>query len=513
MPKRIFEIEKDLNSKIRDLEEKEPIEVDEDTLKIIESYKEIVLKQKEELEILKTYKDRELDAFSIGDAVSDGICIVDNKGIVIAVNKGYTEITGIREEELVGKSVESVVIEGYFDNSISLLVIEQKKKITSLATINNNNKVLITGNPIFDENGEVIQVLTVMRDLTELLKLKDEIETAEKKNEKYLNELNYYRSKFIKNKSFIGESVKIREIKELISYVAKTEATILITGETGCGKEIIAKEIHEKSDRKDNPYIKVNCAAIPESLIESELFGYEKGSFTGALNKEKLGMFEIANGGTLLLDEIGEMPMSLQSKLLRVLQEKELTRVGGTKSIKLDVRVIASTNCNLEELIRQGKFREDLFYRLNVLPIKIPPLRERKSDIKLLINAFVDKFNTKYNKQKKIDSMAIEGLEYYDWPGNVRELQNIIERLIVIDDSYYINYENVVNVLGKDKINFKKNNEDLTLKEAVETLERQMIEQALRSHGSTYKAAKILGVAQPTVFRKAKALGIKLSQE
>lgn len=513
MPKRTFEIEKDLNSKIRNLEEKETLQVDEDTLKIIESYKEIVLKQKEELEILKTYKERELDAFSIGDAVSDGICIVDNKGIVIAVNKGYTEITGIREEELVGKSVESVVIEGYFDNSISLLVIEQKKKITSLATVNNNNKVLITGNPIFDENGEVIQVLTVMRDLTELLKLKDEIEMAEKKNEKYLNELNYYRSKFIKNKSFIGESVKIKEIKELISYVAKTEATILITGETGCGKEIIAKEIHEKSDRKDNPYIKVNCAAIPESLIESELFGYEKGSFTGALNKEKLGMFEIANGGTLLLDEIGEMPMSLQSKLLRVLQEKELTRVGGTKSIKLDVRVIASTNCNLEELIRQGKFREDLFYRLNVLPIKIPPLRERKSDIKLLINAFVDKFNTKYSKQKKIDSMAIEGLEYYDWPGNVRELQNIIERLIVIDDSYYINYENVVNVLGKDKINYKKNNEDLTLKEAVETLERQMIEQALRNHGSTYKAAKILGVAQPTVFRKAKALGIRLGQD
>lgn len=513
MSKKIFEFEKDLDKKIKDLEEKTKIEVDEDTLKLIKGYKEIILKQKEELEILKTYKERELDAFSIGDAVSDGICIVDNKGIVIAVNKGYTEITGIREEELVGKGIESVVIEGYFDNSISLLVIEQKKKITSLATINNNNKVLITGNPIFDEDGEVIQVLTVMRDLTELLKLKDEIEMAEKKNEKYLNELNYYRSKFIKNKSFIGESVKIREIKELISYVAKTEATILITGETGCGKEIIAKEIHEKSDRKDNPYIKVNCAAIPESLIESELFGYEKGSFTGALNKEKLGMFEIANGGTLLLDEIGEMPMNLQSKLLRVLQEKELTRVGGTKSIKLDVRVIASTNCNLEELIKQGKFREDLFYRLNVLPIKIPPLRERKSDIKLLINAFVDKFNTKYNKNKKIESMAVEGLEYYDWPGNVRELQNIIERLIVIDDSYYINYENVVNVLGKDKINFKKNSEDLTLKEAVERLERQMIEQALRSHGSTYKAAKILGVAQPTVFRKAKALGVKLGQD
>ena len=513
MTKRIFEVEKDLNSKIRDLEERGPLKVDEDILKIIESYKEIVLKQKEELEILKTYKDRELDAFSIGDAVSDGICIVDKKGIVIAVNKGYTDITGIKEEDLVGKNIESVVIDGHFNNSISLLVIEQKKKITSLATINNNNKVLITGNPIFDKNGEVIQVLTVMRDLTELLKLKDEIEMAEKKNEKYLNELNYYRSKFIKNKNFIGESVKIREIKELISYVAKTEATILITGETGCGKEIIAKEIHEKSDRKDNPYIKVNCAAIPESLIESELFGYEKGSFTGALNKEKLGMFEIANGGTLLLDEIGEMPMSLQSKLLRVLQEKELTRVGGTKSIKLDVRVIASTNCNLEELIRQGKFREDLFYRLNVLPIKIPPLRERKSDIKLLINAFVDKFNTKYNKQKKIEAMAIEGLEYYDWPGNVRELQNIIERLIVIDDSLYINYENVVNVLGKDKINFKKNNEDLTLKEAVKKLERQMIEQALRSHGSTYKAARVLGVAQPTVFRKAKALGVEITKE
>jgi transcriptional regulator with PAS, ATPase and Fis domain len=352
-----------------------------------------------------------------------------------------------------------------------------------------------------------------MRDLTELLKLKDKIERTEKKNEKYLTELNYYRSKLMKNTNFIGESQKINEIKELISYVAKTEATILITGETGCGKEVVAKEIHDKSNRKDAPYIKVNCAAIPESLIESELFGYEKGSFTGALNKEKLGMFEIANGGTILLDEIGEMPLNLQSKLLRVLQEKELMRIGGTKSIKLDVRVVASTNCDLKELIKQGKFREDLYYRLNVLPVRIPPLRERKDDIPLLVHAFIEKLNLKYDKQKSFEAMAMQFLEYYDWPGNVRELQNVVERLVVMDDNEYISYDSVANIIGKDKVSLSRSDDNILLKDAVDLLEKEMIERALRKHGSTYKAAKALGVTQPTVFRKAKALGIKLSNE
>ncbi|MBU3156644.1 sigma-54 interaction domain-containing protein [Clostridium estertheticum] len=500
------------DEEIEGIKDLEVLEVDDVTFKVLSAYKKNYARQKAELRQLREYKQRELSAFAIGDAVSDGICIVDNKGIVTAINKGYTEITGIKEKEVIGENIQLLLDKGYFNNAVSLLVIEQKKKITMLSTINNNKKkVLITGNPFFNDKGEVTHVLTVMRDLTELLKLRDKLESVEKKSEKYLHELNYYRNKKGKHVNIIGESTKMMELKEIVSYVAKTAATILITGETGCGKEVVSKEIHDRSNRKNEPYIKVNCAAIPDSLIESELFGYEKGAFTGAQNKEKLGMFELANGGTILLDEIGEMPLSLQSKLLRVLQEKELMRVGGVKSIKLDVRVIASTNQILSELIKQGKFREDLFYRLNVVPIRIPPLRERKADISIFANEFLEKFNLKYSKEKSFGDMAISAFEQYDWPGNVRELQNVIERLLVVDDEKYITYTHIINIIGNNKPEIHFTDHALTLREAVDALEKEMIELALKNYGSTYKAAKVLGVTQPTVFRKAKALGVRLN--
>lgn len=513
MDKSFFEIDDILKKEIVELKTTEEIEVDLVTFKVLNAYKKIIARQEQELIRLNQYKELRIDAFTIGDAVSDGICLVDSKGSVMAINKGYTDITGIKEKEIVGKNIQELLDNECFNSAVSLLVIEQKKKISSLSTINKNNKkVLITGNPFFNESGEVTQVLTVMRDLTELLKLKDKLENIEKKSEKYLNELNYLRNKQRASVNLVGASMGMKQLKELISYVAKTEATILITGETGCGKEVVSKEIHDRSDRKHKPYIKVNCSAIPDSLIESELFGYEKGAFTGAQNKEKLGMFELANGGTILLDEIGEMPLTLQSKLLRVIQEKEVMRVGGVKSIKLDVRVIASTNQILSELIKVGKFREDLFYRLNVVPIKIPPLRERKDDISILSYTFLEKFNLKYGKEKSFDNMALSALEQYDWPGNVRELQNVIERLLVVDDESHITYANITNIIGKSKMSVHFDNHTLTLRQAVDVLEKEMIEIALKNYGSTYKAAKVLGVTQPTVFRKAKALGITLNK-
>lgn len=512
MNKFLFEIDDIVKEEFKQLKDVQGIEVDPMTFKILNAYKKNMERQEEELRQLKQYKEREVDAFAIGDAVSDGICLVDKTGIVTAINKGYTDITGIKEKEIVGKNIQGLLDKECFSHAVSLLVIKQKKKISSLSTISKNNKkVLITGNPFFDARGEVTQVLTVMRDLTELLKLKDKLESTEKKSEKYLSELNYLRNKQKARVNLIGKSVKMKEVKELVSYVAKTEATILITGETGCGKEVVSKEIHDRSNRKNEPYIKVNCAAIPDSLIESELFGYEKGAFTGAQNKEKLGMFELANGGTILLDEIGEMPLTVQSKLLRVLQEKEVMRVGGVKSIKLDVRVIASTNQILSELIKVGKFRKDLFYRLNVVPIKIPPLRERKEDISILSYTFLEKFNLKYGKEKSFGDMAISAFEQYDWPGNVRELQNAIERLLVIDDESHITYSNIINIIGNNKAPVHFTSDTLTLREAVDVLEKEMIEIALKNYGSTYKAAKVLGVTQPTVFRKAKALGVKLN--
>ncbi|MBU3144440.1 sigma-54-dependent Fis family transcriptional regulator [Clostridium sp. CF012] len=512
MDKKFYEINNIIKQELQELKNIKEIEVDPMTFKILNAYKNIIARQEQELIKLNQYKELRIDAFTIGDAVSDGICLVDSNGIVMAINKGYTDITGIKEKEILGKNIQELLDNECFNSAVSLMVIEQKKKISSLSTITKNNKkVLITGNPFLNECGEVTQVLTVMRDLTELLKLKDKLECIEKKSEKYLNELNYLRNKQRSRVNLIGESIKMKQLKELVSYVAKTEATILITGETGCGKEVVSKEIHDRSNRKNKPYIKVNCAAIPDSLIESELFGYEKGAFTGAQNKEKLGMFELANGGTILLDEIGEMPLTLQSKLLRVLQEKEVMRVGGVKSIKLDVRVIASTNQILSELIKTGKFREDLFYRLNVVPIKIPPLRERKDDISILSYTFLEKFNLKYGKEKSFDSMAISAFEQYDWPGNVRELQNVIERLLVVDDESHITYTNITNIIGKNKMAVHFTDHTLTLREAVDVLEKEMIELALKNYGSTYKAAKVLGVTQPTVFRKAKALGVTLN--
>lgn len=475
-----------------------------------------------EIQRLAVYQEREMDAFVIGDAVSDGICVTDGKGMVMAINKGYTEITGITEEMILGKSIQTLIDQGLFTRAVSLLAIEQKKKIQSMSTIiSNGKKVLITGNPFFDTDGEVIRVLTVMRDLSELLKLKEDLEKVERESEKYRSEL--MSMKLQQGNRFIGESREIQKIKELIHYVAKSDATVLITGETGCGKEVICREIHETSHRSNGPYIKVNCAAIPESLMESELFGYEKGAFTNANQKGKMGMFELAMGGTILLDEIGEMPLNLQSKLLRVLQEKEVMRIGATKGVALDVRILAATNQDLTKWVAEGKFREDLFYRLNVIPLQIPPLRKRPEDLSLLAHHFLQKFNAKYSKAKILDHMAFMALEDYHWPGNVRELENVMERIIVIDDENVITSAKIQSLLGYrenpdiERQGNKTPGENplvetskavISLKEAVEQLERQLISDALHIHGSTHKAAKSLGMSQPTLFRKAKMLGL-----
>jgi PAS domain S-box-containing protein len=303
--------------------ELEGVEVDELAYELLTTLEQAVEHSERRITELRRYEEREMDAFAIGDAVSDGICMADGQGIVLAINRVYTEITGITEDMIVGQPIQKLLDEGYFNRAVTYMVIEQKKRVSQFSTIaRNGKKVLITGNPFFSEAGEVRQVLTVMRDLTELLSIKDKLEKAERESERYRSELDRYKTLQKKQSHLIGEAPSMKQIKELIKYVAGTDATVLITGETGSGKEVVAKEIHENSGKTGAPYIKVNCAAIPDSLLESELFGYEKGAFTGALNKEKPGMFELANGGTLLLDEIGEMPMMLQSKLLRVLAGK-----------------------------------------------------------------------------------------------------------------------------------------------------------------------------------------------
>ncbi|MBF7097710.1 sigma-54 interaction domain-containing protein [Alkalibacter mobilis] len=484
-----------------------------------------------------------LDIFTIANAMFDGIYITDTKGVVIAANKWYTHITGIEADEVIGRKIQDVLDEKYIKreyymylmdylkekrtkpkaykiernsdkpSSISNLVLEKKKEVYVLSTMEisgRNKKVMFVGIPISDNKGKVNYVLIVLREMTDVFDLDKKFEEIKKYNL-------YNQKKEISiidscpESSIIGDSPEMIKIRQLIKYVSKTDATVLITGETGTGKEVVANEIFENSYRSNKPYIKVNCAAIPESLLESELFGYDKGAFTGALNKTKPGYFELANGGTILLDEIGEMPIHLQSKILRILQEREFRRLGGTKSIRLDLRVIAATNRNLKEKIAAGEFREDLYYRLNVIPIEIPPLRERKEDIPMLVNKLLKTANEKYLKNKKITNEMIHEFENYDWPGNIRELINVIERTVIMGENQHSGNkqrDNWDEESSEEIVIRIEKNLDYPLKEITENVEREVIKNALIKYGSSHKAAKALGVSQPTILRKAKILGI-----
>jgi len=461
-------------------------------------------------------EDEKMTAFIIGDSVADGICVVDATGKVTKINRGYTEITEIKEEEIVGKNIKELLDKRYFSDAVSLEVLEKKEKISAMSTIyRNNKKVLLVGTPFLDDKNNVVKVITVMRNITEIMRLKDELENVEQKKRQYKEELNTLKK--VNENAFVGSDPSILRVKELITYVSQTDATVLITGETGSGKEVVAREIYRQSKRKNSPYIKVNCSAIPENLLESELFGYVKGAFTGADKKDKKGLFEVADNGTILLDEISEMPLKLQAKLLRVLQEHELTRVGGTESIKIDTRIIASTNKRLEELVKQNLFRADLYYRLNVFPIRLPSLIERSKDIPEIATAFLQKFNRIYEKNKRFSNEAIDALMAYEWPGNVRELENIVERMIIIPSNIVLEKSDVERIIymGDKKLSTSHeiNIGSIGIKEAVQDYEREIIEAALKQYGNSYEVAKILKTSQPTIVRKAQALGIPLRKK
>ncbi len=314
----------------------------------------------------------------------------------------------------------------------------------------------------------------------------------------------------------IGKSKAIKEITGIINKIAPTPATVLITGESGVGKEVIAKAIHYNSPRRDKPFVKINCAAIPEDLLESELFGYEKGAFTGA-NKTKKGKFEIANGGTIFLDEIGDMPLILQSKLLRVLQEKEIERLGGNSPIKIDVRIIAATNKNLEKMVLEGTFREDLYYRLNVISIYVPPLRERKEDIPLLVFYFLDKFNREYNKNLEISDELLEILKNYQWPGNIRQLQNTVERMVILAKGKVLTEDDlpvdIKKSLGKKTYTKKIKEIPKELPKTVEEIEKEAIIKALEDTGYVIKkAAEKLGMTQRQVRYRIEKYNIPIKK-
>lgn len=481
-----------------------------------EKFKAGLEKVSEELRQLKEFDFRE-----IGDHLYDGLYIADGNGRTLYINKAYTRITGLKAEEVVNKYVDDIVKEGLYKNAVTPEVIKKKKQVNSMGTSSRNGiKMLITGIPIFDEQGNVKKVVVIDREITDLLAMQADLEASKQKmkaveayENKHKQEIEHLR-KIQLNQNLVGESAAVEQVAQMIQQVARLDVTVLIMGETGTGKEVVADEIYMNSNRKNGPFIKVNCAAIPANLLEAELFGYEKGAFTGASPMGKIGMFELADKGTLLLDEIGEMTMELQSKLLRVIQHKEVIKLGGRKPVKLDVRIIAATNCELREMVKKGKFREDLYYRLNIFPIHIPALRLRVEDVIPLSRHFLSIYNGKYSKNMEIEQLGLDVLKYYSWPGNVRELKNIIERLVIVSEqNAVVSAPQIESLLNIDPNYTELFNGELGIKEIVANFERKMIENALLTYGSTRKVAKILKIDQSTVVKKAKKLGISLIDE
>jgi transcriptional regulator with PAS, ATPase and Fis domain len=360
----------------------------------------------------------------------------------------------------------------------------------------------VTGIPLLDEAGNVRKVVINSRDTTELIQLQEALAHAHEKLHRYELEVNELRMGSASISGVTFRSTSMKEIATVAMRVAKVNTTVLITGESGVGKEVLARLIHRESPRKNNLFVKINCGAIPHDLLESELFGYQGGAFTGAQRQGKMGLFEVANNGTLFLDEIGELSLDLQVKLLQVLQDKTLVRLGSTRLIQVDVRVIAATNRDLQEMVNLRTFRSDLFYRLNVVPLHVPPLRERREDILPLVQQFLDELNTQYGLKKAFSEQALAILHDYQWPGNVRELHNMIERLVVTTPDALIR----VDSLPTSLLGFAVATDDasVSIKTKAIQFERKLIREAVQNLGSTRAAAKYLKISQSTVVRRMK---------
>lgn len=445
----------------------------------------------------------ELD--SIIECSYDGIYITDGEANTIKINNAYESITGLKRAEVLGRNMKDLEKEGVISQSATLLVLKNRKTTTIQQEFKTGVKVLVSSNPIFDKNGKIIMVVTNVRDVTQLYELKEQLQKNKEITLKYVSEIEEMRTQLLNTSEIVAEDHKTIEIIQLANRIAKVDTTILMLGETGAGKDQIAKHIHKVSKRSKKQFIKVNCGAVPASLIESEFFGYEKGAFTGANKEGKIGLFEMASGGTIFLDEVGELPMDMQVKLLRVLQEMEVVRIGGTKPIKIDVRVLAATNRDLEDMIKKKQFREDLYYRLNVIPLYIPPLRERKHDILPLINFFLTQLNKKYNFNKIFASDALNCMYEYNWPGNVRELKNIVERAVIMSEDDKIKRSDLPkNIIGSNGMIVTLNTfeEGINLKETLDAIEKKLIKKAYDKYGNVRAAAKSLGIDASTFVRK-----------
>lgn len=431
--------------------------------------------------------------------------VVDRDGKIVRMSKNYLELLGLKLDDVVGKNIKSII-----PDTKCLEVLETgRDQIGSLYTLQNGQPIIANRFALRDGD-EIIGVLTgaPFMNIKAITNLSDKLFESEEKNKQYYNEVIKMKDELISKHKIIGESTSLKTLINDLDKVADTDLTILITGETGTGKEVFSNYIQYQSRRRYEPFIKINCAAIPKELLESELFGYEEGAFSGAKKGGKKGKFELANGGTILLDEIGEMSLDMQAKLLRVLQDKSIDRVGSTKQIDIDVRVICATNADLNELVANKQFREDLFYRINGVQIKLPPLRDRKDDIRPLANFFIDKCNRDYGLAVKgIDEDVIEMFKKHVWRGNVRELEHVIERAVIIRKSGLLTIDDFS--FFEIYYNEKENNTENLELYSLEELELAKIKELLSRHEyNKTKVAKLLGISRGTLYSKMKKYGL-----
>ncbi|MFD1040025.1 sigma-54 interaction domain-containing protein [Virgibacillus byunsanensis] len=428
----------------------------------------------------------------------DEIFIADAEGDIIYAKQFTEDLFGIPHKKIIYMNVFHLEKEGIFFPSVIVNVLKNKKEETLIQETRKKKKLIISGYPIFNKTNELIGAISFSRDVTEVEQLQKENKQVAKAIQSYLEEIAELKKQATHPYSIINS--KMAKILDVASKVAGLDVTVLLEGESGVGKNHFAQKIHQMSPRKNKPFIEVNCGAISESLIESELFGYEDGAFTGAKKGGKKGYFESAGRGTLVLDEIGELPMHLQVKLLSVLQNQSVTRVGGTKKIDMNCRIICATNQNLEEMILNKQFREDLYYRINVIKLTIPPLRERREEIIPLIYGVLEEFNEKYGMDKHFTPEMLAWISRQEWPGNVRELRNFIEKAIITTDIKEINFKFVKDITNN--MPSKKATKDLTLKEYLESVEKDFFVSMYNKYPSSIQLGKKLGISQSTANRK-----------
>ena len=451
----------------------------------------------------------DMDLGSFLDYIDDAIIIVNKEGLVEELNESFHRISGMNVNAIKGQNIYDLEKKKILKKSSAAILLRQKERMTLRTQYSNERIITWTGVPYFNKDGEVERLIGTARDITEVINLEKKLDETEKLKNKYHDKLSNLELS-IGRADIIFSGKEMRSVVDIAMKAAKTDSPVFIWGESGVGKELIANLVHNLSSRRDKPFIAINCAAIPANLLESELFGYADGAFTGAAKGGRKGLFQEANGGTVFLDEIGEMPISMQSKLLRILQTNEVKPVGVNKSIRINTRVISSTNLKGDQLRDNAQFRRDLYYRLTVIPIYVPPLRDRKDDIPVLVEHFLKIFNKQYKTNKRYSKGLLRMLYNYDWPGNVRQLKNIIERMVIMSDLEELKEDDMRMIDFETKDDYANSDDGIMitklmpLRTAIQRIESIIIDKALKQYGSIIKAAEILEVNPSTLHRKRK---------